>query len=626
VKMFTGAAEEMESDTDITLRNIHRGIYLASLCLIAIFLPSSRYMLTVSEIILAANWVAEGGFKARFRRLRSDRAAIAFMLIYVLSVVGVAWSEDPVFALRHDLLHKLPTLFMPLIVATSALPGRRMTRLILLLFISSVLVVSFIGFFSRLTEPASSYRDASPFIPGVYLGLMVLIAAFQLPLLAWEGADMMPRMRRGSRKLTVREPDTAGERPMPAMDERGRESDTIGERPMAVSVDTGDGPMPGKTQMRDRVDVGDGPLTAPDDAVNLPLPEWMISGSRRFFIATLAISAWLIFFLFYLRTLSGVASFVAALICLTAVFAARSQQFLPKIFLPALFIIVIALAAGPMITIWKQTHAETPVIFNSLDSLTARGNPYQHDTLNIIRENGNLVYLWIADGELREAWNKRSTVDYDGTNLAGLELRATLFRYMSSLGLRKDADGFMKLGDKDIAAVERGITNHLNLNRPGFYLRAYEEMMSLYLYYKSSRQLTEWGSLTKRIDLWRASWEAFRERPLLGWGTGSILPAVEHGLQKNGSTLSGLNMKPHSQYLYILVTLGVAGVIITVLLYGFFVVKRQAHRSLMFILFLALFLVNFLGNNSLEAQPGQDLFVFFSMIYGYFYSHPERQA
>jgi hypothetical protein len=533
----------MESDIHINRRNFHRGIYLISLCLIAIFLPSSRYMLTVSEILLAVNWVAEGGFRTRFSRLRSDRAAIAFMLIYVLSVVGLIWSEDPGYAFRHDLLHKLPTLFMPLIVATSPLPGRKMTRVILLLFISSVVVVSFIGFFSRLMQPALSFRDASPFMPGVYFGLMVIIAAFQLPLLAREDGDRM----------------------------------------------------------------------------------LMITGSRKFFIASLVISAWLIFFLFHLRTLSGVASFAVAFIINTSALAARSGRVLPKILLPAGLIIVTALAVVPMVSIWKQAHAETPVDFRNLDSLTVAGHPYQHDTLNIIRENGNLVYLYIADGELREAWSERSSLDYDGASLAGLELRATLFRYMSSLGLRKDAEGFMKLNDNDLAAVERGITNHLNLHRPGFYIRVYEEMMSLYLYYKSSRQLTEWGSLTKRIDLWRASWVAFRERPLLGWGTGSILPAVEQGLQKNGSSLSGLNMKPHSQYLYILITLGVAGLIITVVLYAFFVVKRHAHRFLMFILFLAVFLVSFLGNNTLESQPGQDLFVFFSMIYGYFYPQPEQQ-
>lgn len=520
----------MYAETDITRRNIHRGIYLASLCLIAVFLPLSRYMLSVSEIILAANWVAEGGFRTKFSRLRSDRAAIAFILVYVLSVIGVMWSEDPGYALTHDLLHKLPTLFMPLIVATSTLPGRKMTRLIVLLFILSVVVVSFIGFFSRLAQPALSFREASPFIPGIYFGLMVIIAAFQLPLL-------------------VR----------------------------------------------------------------------AITGSRQYFIASLAISAWLIFFLFHLRALSAVASFAAALLCLTVIIATRSDKALVKILLPAIFIIVSALAIRPMVDIYRQTHEESHIDLSSLDSFTGRGNPYLHDTLNIIRENGNPVYLYIADEELREAWNEKSSLDYDSETLVGQELRATLFRYMSSLGLRKDSEGFIKLTDNDIAAVERGVTNHLNVDRPGFYVRAYEEMMSLYLYYKSSRQMTEWGSLTKRIDLWRASWEAFRERPLLGWGTGSIVKAVEYGLQKNGSMLSGLNMKPHNQFLCTMVTLGAAGLIITVLLYAFFVFERKAYRSLMFILFLVVFLVNFLGNNSLESQPGQDLFVFFSMVYGYFY-------
>jgi len=45
----------------------------------------------------------------------------------------------------------------------------------------------------------------------------------------------------------------------------------------------------------------------------------------------------------------------------------------------------------------------------------------------------------------------------------------------------------------------------------------------------------------------------------------------------------------------------------------------NVHKSFMAILFLIVFLVNFTGNNSLESQPGQDLFVFFSLLYGYFY-------
>ncbi|MCK7538610.1 MAG: hypothetical protein MZV63_50450 [Marinilabiliales bacterium] len=62
------------------------------------------------------------------------------------------------------------------------------------------------------------------------------------------------------------------------------------------------------------------------------------------------------------------------------------------------------------------------------------------------------------------------------------------------------------------------------------------------------------------------------------------------------------------------------------MLYGYFVVRKKAHQSLMFILFLIVFLVNFAGNNSLESQPGQDLFVFFSLFYGYFYPRSEKRT
>jgi hypothetical protein len=68
-----------------------------------------------------------------------------------------------------------------------------------------------------------------------------------------------------------------------------------------------------------------------------------------------------------------------------------------------------------------------------------------------------------------------------------------------------------------------------------------------------------------------------------------------------------------------LLTLGLTGLIIIVVLYVYFLVNKKARESFMFILFLIVFLVDFIGNNSFESQPGQDLFVFFSLFYAYFY-------
>lgn len=514
----------------ITRKSVHHTVYFAALCLFVISLPSSRYFLTVSEVILICNWLAEADFKTKFSKLRSDRAAIAFILIYILNVIGLLWSENSGYAFKNDLLHKSPTLFLPLIFATSPVPDRKKIRVLLLLFISSVLVVSLIGFFSRIIQPDLFFRKASPFILGVYLGMMLIIAAFQLPLLAKQ-----------------------------------------------------------------------------------------VTGNKLYLYLSLAISAWLIFFLFYLRALSGIASFAAVMVFLTVVFVTRVNSLLLKISVPALVILVAGLAIWPMVSIYKQTHAETPTDFRTLERFTGQGTPYLHDTVNRIRENGNLVYIYIADEELRDPWRERSELDFDGNDLMNQELRATLYRYMSSRGLKKDRQGLMELTDDDIRAIEKGTTNYLNVTRPGFYIRIYEEMMSLHVYYQSSRKVTSWGSLTKRIDVWRASWEAFKKNPVLGWGTGSILKAVDYGIEKNGSTLSGLNMRPHNQFLYILLTLGLTGLIIIVMLYAYFLFKKKAHESFMFILFLIVFLVNFTGNNSFESQSGQNLFVFFSLFYGYFY-------
>jgi hypothetical protein len=522
--------QKMAAHTDITRKSVHLTIYFAALCLFVVSLPSSRYFLTISEILLIANWLAEADFKTKFNKLQSDKPAIAFIFIYILNVIGLLWSQDIGYAFKNDLLHKLPTLFLPLILATTPVPDRKKIRILLVLFISSVLVVSFIGFSGMIFRPNLFFREASPFIPGLYFGIMLIIAAFQLPLLVKQ-----------------------------------------------------------------------------------------MTGNKMYFYMCLAISAWLIFFLFYLRALSGVASFVAALIFLIVIFVVRVKGILLKISVPTVFIFLAGLAIWPMVNIYKQTHAETATDFSTLAKHTNQGTPYLHDTINTIRENGNLVYIYLADDELRDAWNEKSELDFDGNDLMNQELRATLYRYMSSRGLKKDSEGFMELSGTDIRAVEKGTTNYLNVTRPGFYIRAYEEMMSLYVYYHSSRKDISWGSLTKRIDVWRASREAFREHPVLGWGTGSILKAVDYGIEKNDSALSGLNMKPHSQLLYILLTLGLTGLIIIVVLYVYFLVNKKARESFMFILFLIVFLVDFIGNNSFESQPGQDLFVFFSLFYAYFY-------
>jgi hypothetical protein len=527
--------QQMGIYKEITRESAHRAVFFFSLSLFAVSLPLSRYFITISEVLLFANWLAEGDFRRRFRQLRADRPALAFIMVYVMSLIGLLWSHDTGYALENDLLHKSPSLFLPIIFATTPAPDRKKIRIVLLLYISSVLIASVAGFVIREFRDDPFFRSASPFIPGLYLGLMLIIAAAQLPLI-------------------VRQ----------------------------------------------------------------------IAGKGFWFYISFVISGWFIFFLFYLRTLSAIVCLGAIILFLLAVIVRRAKSPLIRIAIPALTILLAGMALWPLTTIYRQVHNRIFIDMNTLPATTVNGTPYVHDTVSIIRENGYPVYMFLADSELRESWNRRSDLDFDGKDLMGQELKATIYRYMSSLGLRKDSAGMSLLTERDIREIEKGNTNHLNVGRPGIYIRAYEEIMSLDIYFSSGRQETSWGSLTKRIDLWPSSLEAFRRRPLLGWGTGGILKAMDYGMEQTGSTLTGLNMRPHNQYLYVLLSHGITGFIATVLLLVYYFRKKQAHRSFMFSLFLVIFLVHFTGNNSFESQPGQDLFVFFSLLYAYHYPLPGK--
>ncbi|MFO7574722.1 MAG: O-antigen ligase family protein [Bacteroidales bacterium] len=521
----------MQALTGVSRQSLHEWIWYGSLCILVIMMPLSRYLATVSLIIMAANWIAEGRFRERFRIFVADKPAVALTLIYGLNVIGLLWSKDLHFALFNDLLHKLPILILPVIFATSPVPDAKRIRLLLFFFIASVFAVSLIGISNRIILSNYEFRDASPFIIGLYYSMLLILAAFQLPSLIRQSTDKVIYYRAG-----------------------------------------------------------------------------------------LAISAWLIFYLFYLRSLSGIASFAGVILLLLITWLAREKRIAIRVTVITLIVLIAGVTARSFIKIYHETHRENETDLSSLPVTTERGNYYWHDTGAFIRENGNLVLINIADEELRNAWNARSELDFDSTDMSGMSLKFTLYRYMSSKGLNKDGDDFMLLTESDISAVERGITNYRNTKRPGILIRVYDEMRGLYIYRNTVNRDPSMGSMTERLEQWSASWQAFKKHPVFGWGTGSILLAIDYGFGKIGSQLFGRKMKPHNQYLYILLTLGITGLILYIGLYSYAVRETGLHKLFIFKVFLIVFTVNFLANNSFEDQLGHNPFVFFTLFYIYF--HP----
>ena len=127
-------------------KDIHRTIYLTGLALLGISLPVSLFAMSVSELLLSINWILEGSFRKKIQILKQRKSLLFIISIYLVHILGLIYSEDINYAF-HDLKIKLPFLALPIIIGTSETLSRKQVKYLLLLFISTVIVNSFISTF-----------------------------------------------------------------------------------------------------------------------------------------------------------------------------------------------------------------------------------------------------------------------------------------------------------------------------------------------------------------------------------------------------------------------------------------------------------------------------------------------
>ena len=516
------------NQTNISRQSVHLWIYFFCLCLLVIAMPTSRTLISSSQIFLGVNWLAEGNYLNKLKKFYNNKPAVAIALIYMLYVVGLLWTENLSYGIGYELKNKLPILTLTFVVASSPALDKKKIRALLFLFIATVLFVSFIGLFTYLTNELTDFRHISPFASQLYFSMMLIISAFLLP--------------------------------------------------------------------------------------------WLIKQTtkNKYWLAiSFVLSAWMIFFIFLSRSLSGLVSLAGVLLFLLIWIVVEHKSLFLKITAISIFFLSVAFTTWLLTYMHNLTTYKTDVDFSSLDMMTQDGKPYLHDTTHYLRENGHLVYLYISEEELKGQWKEVSEIDYYGEDRQKHEIRHTLFRYMASMGYRKDRKHLKLLSEEDISAIEKGTTNYLYNHWPGIFVRVHQTMMGIQIYRDTKDP--NWSTLTMRADLWRASFQALKRKPLIGWGTGDIYKAVDYGLEKNNSKLEFQQAKPHNQYLLLLISLGVVGFILFFVFYVYAVIKTKAYKILPFNLFLVVFAVDMMGNNPIDAQYGITLFVFFTLLFGIIY-------
>lgn len=250
------------------------------------------------------------------------------------------------------------------------------------------------------------------------------------------------------------------------------------------------------------------------------------------------------------------------------------------------------------------------VNFSELDQVTALGNPYTHDTIERVVEDGKWVGLYICEPELREAWNKRSSTDYDSYPENSHELRETLIRYMTSRNLRKDAAGVQSLTDKDIRMIEQGVANYHYVENPGLKTRLLKIMMGYEVYKKTGNP--SGSSVMQRIEYSKASLDLIRRNFWFGVGTGDIEDKLISQYHSMGSSLKNQYMfHAHNQFLAVFISFGVFGFIWFVFALFYPPWKEKRYGNYFFFTFFVIMIWSMLSDDTLETQAGVTLFAFF---------------
>lgn len=500
-------------------------IYFYCICLLLISLPNSIRLVSISQILMGANWLAEGQYREKFNRFFNNRPALIISSVYLIYLIGIFWTQDLAYGIGYDLKNKIPLLTLTFMFASSRpLPTERLKALPVI-FSLAVLVTSFIGFGIYLGNPFIDPRELSPFISHIYVSMMVVFVIFLLP-------------------FTVK---------------------------------------------------------------RLNLNVW-------WFWLSLAVSAWLLFYLKILGTMTGLLCLAGVLLFLFVRHFFFTSSKTRKAL--AALILTLGLAAAMVLTgivlrpLFKNYNHDQA----SLIETTPLGNYYSHNLADNQRENGHLVHFFVAEAELREAWNERSHLPFDSLDLVGHELRVTLLRFLSSKGLRKDQAGVDALQSQEIEAIENGVANYLYLHWPNVLVRLHQTFWEINEYARTGNPSGH--SFAQRLELWRAAWLAFKKHPVFGWGTGDVFMAMEFGLNQIDSPLENYRMKPHNQPLILLLMIGVIGLVAFFALVFAFVKTSKAYLNLPFNIMLVVVLVAMLGNNLIDFQIGLTFFLFFMLFYG----------
>jgi hypothetical protein len=319
---------------------------------------------------------------------------------------------------------------------------------------------------------------------------------------------------------------------------------------------------------------------------------------------------WFSLFLIILQSITGLLILSILLLLHLFYFALRQKIFLLKtIFLTS--VILIPLSGIILIKKVIEDYNQIQTFPGKNEVYTAKGNKYENYPDKKFFENGYPVWQYICWPELEESWNKRSSIKLNEKDLKGNEISYTLIRFLSSKGIKKDAEGVTKLSDKEVHSIEKGIPN---VNYQDIWNIKNRIHIIIWEYDNYIRGGNPSGhSVTQRIEFWKTAVSIIKEKPIFGVGTGDIVDSFHQQYDKLNSALgTEYRLRSHNQYLSIGVAFGIVGLAYFIYSLIFCLYHNKNYRNYLYLIFWIIAILSMVTEDTLETQAGVTFFAFFN--------------
>ncbi|HNT92565.1 MAG TPA: O-antigen ligase family protein [Bacteroidales bacterium] len=529
-------------------RRVHQNIYMICLFLAAFLMPVSVWLLSSVSVAMSANWLLEGDYRRKYKNFKSARGAVILLMLFAMYLLWMINTADLIGALG-ELKLRLPLLFFPVVMGSSPKPGSGTLRLVLLSFIAGCVVAVVAGMLALagvLPVEIRSPRDLALFVPSIRLSILLCFAIFS--------------------SLWLIMTDRSGR------DLHGSEGG--------------------------------------NDSAAARLSSLMSSLRNRLHVILAVAATAMSWFLFRLLSVTGIILFALLLLMTSVYMFASCRKILAGMLFMAAALTVTAAGLILFHSAARSVSRPADPMLNNPVSVTASGNNYIHYPEETLVERGYLVWMNVCEEEVRKEWNRRSDMDYDGPDSAGNELRVTLIRYITFLGMTKDSAAVVALTDTDISNIEKGFANPLYARKGSPRARAYE--LAWELNRASGGANPSGHSLTQRPEFYRAALGIIRKHPWCGAGTGDVARAFSDEYASNATPLTEeYRLRAHNQYLTFAVTFGIPGMMVAVALMLIPWFRCKCRWSYLFLLFITVTLVTMFNDDTFSSFTGAAFFSYF---------------